>query len=261
MPLSNSLVAKLGRYPAFFRTDSARTQALQCKSFQAAWLEIWAVSSKSVRDRAKKDQNRGESFTMRERAIAVLLIAFLLLTCLASWGQTKRKLIIDQDAAGPAGTDQQSILLLIQSPETEVLGITVVTGDQWLKAEVAHTLRMLELIGRTDIPVVPGAEYPLVRTKEETEEWEQQYGRVAYLGAWTPRIYHPADQVGELKEGNPKAKPVQEDAAHFLVRTVRQFPNQVTIYAGGPMTNLALAISIDPEFPSLVKELVFMGGS
>ena len=46
------------------------------------------------------------------------------------------------------------MLLLIQSPKTEVLGITVVTGDQWLHSEVAHTLRMLELIGRTDIPVV-----------------------------------------------------------------------------------------------------------
>jgi purine nucleosidase len=88
----------------------------------------------------------------------------------------KRKIIIDQDAAGPAGTDQQSILLLIQSPQTEVLGITVVTGDMWLTEEVAHTLRMLELIGRTDIPVVPGAEYPLVRQKEETEQWEQRYG-------------------------------------------------------------------------------------
>jgi inosine-uridine nucleoside N-ribohydrolase len=192
---------------------------------------------------------------------SILPVLVLLLTCPRGASQDKRKVIIDQDEAGPAGTDLQSTLLLIQSPQTEVLGITVVTGDMWLKEEVAHTLRMLELIGRTDIPVVPGAEYPLVRTKEDTELWEQQYGRVGYIGAWTPRMYHPADQVGELKEGNPKAKPVQEDAAHFLARTVRQFPNQVTIYAGGPMTNLALAISIDPEFPSLVKELVFMGGS
>ena len=84
---------------------------------------------------------------------------------LAASGQEKRKIIIDQDAAGPGGTDQQAILMLIQSPQTEVLGITVVTGDAWLKSEVAHTLRTLELIGRTDIPVVPGAEYPLVRTK------------------------------------------------------------------------------------------------
>jgi inosine-uridine nucleoside N-ribohydrolase len=190
-----------------------------------------------------------------------LWTAVLLTTCLMSWGQDKRKIIIDQDAAGPAGTDLQSTLLLIQSPKTDVLGITVVTGDQWLKAEVAHTLRMLEIIGRTDIPVVQGAEYPLVRTKEETELWEQQYGSFAWLGAWTPRLYHPPDQLGDMPEGKPSTKPIDEDAAHFLVRMVRRFPNQVTIYAGGPMTNLALAISIDAEFPKLVKELVFMGAS
>lgn len=190
-----------------------------------------------------------------------LLTAVLLTICLTSWGQDKRKIIIDQDAAGPAGTDLQSTLLMIQSPQTEVLGITVVTGDQWLKAEVAHTLRMLEIIGRTDIPVVQGAEYPLVRRKEETELWEQQYGSFAWLGAWTPRLYHPPDQLGDMPEGKPSTKPIDEDAAHFLVQMVRRFPNQVTIYAGGPMTNLALAISIDAEFPKLVKELVFMGAS
>jgi inosine-uridine nucleoside N-ribohydrolase len=64
-----------------------------------------------------------------------------------------------------------------------------------------------------------------------------------------------------MPEGKPSTKPIDEDAAHFLVRMVRRFPNQVTIYAGGPMTNLALAISIDAEFPKLVKELVFMGAS
>ena len=64
-----------------------------------------------------------------------------------------------------------------------------------------------------------------------------------------------------MPEGKPTAKPLDEDAAHFLVRMVRKFPHEVTIYAGGPMTNLALAISIDPEFPQLAKELVFMGAS
>src|SRR5437868_15427623 len=103
------------------------------------------------------------------------LIAILLVTCFTCWGQQKRKLIIDQDAAGPGGTDQQSILLLIQSPRTEVLGITVVTGDAWLTSEVAHTLRMLELIGRTDIPVMPGAEYPDGRRKEATAAREQRF--------------------------------------------------------------------------------------
>ena len=189
--------------------------------------------------------------------VAVLFIVSSLLC----GGQEKRKIIIDQDAAGPAGTDQTSMLLLIQSPHTEVVGITVVTGDQWLNEEVAHTLRMLELIGRTDIPVVPGAEYPLVRRKQETELWEQEFGSVPWLGAWTPKSYHPSDQLGEMPEGKPTTKASDEDAAHFLVRMVHKYPNQITIYAGGPMTNLALAISIDPEFAGMAKELVFMGAS
>jgi purine nucleosidase len=190
-----------------------------------------------------------------------LIIVLMVTTCVICWSQDKRKIIIDQDAAGPAGTDQQSMLLLIQSPQTDVLGITVVTGDQWLHSEVAHTLRMLELIGRTDIPVVPGAEYPLVRRQQETEQWEQQYGSVPWLGAWTPRFYHPHDQLGDMREGMPTTKPSDEDAAHFLIRMVHKFPNQITIYEGGPFTNLALAISLDPEFAGLAKELVFMGAS
>jgi purine nucleosidase len=195
------------------------------------------------------------------------LLRFLFLLAMLSFGvclvsgQERRKVVIDQDAAGPAGTDQQSMLLLIQSPQIEVLGITVVTGDQWLKAEVAHTLRMLELIGRTDIPVVAGAEYPLVRQQQETEMWEQRYGAVAWLGAWTPRRYHPPDQLGDMPEGMPTHKAPDEDAAHFLIRMVHKFPNEITLYEGGPMTNLALAIAIDPEFPRLAKELVFMGAS
>lgn len=201
---------------------------------------------------------------MRLVRLCMVGIVVLLVTCAAGWGQqtpVKRKVIIDQDAAGPGGTDQQSMLLLIQSPQTEVLGITVVTGDAWLKEEVAHTLRMLEIIGRTDIPVVPGAEYPLVRRKDETELWEQQYGSVPWVGAWTPRRYHPADQLGEMPEGKPTTKPLDEDAAHFLVRMVHKYPHEITIYAGGPMTNLAVALSIDPAFAGLAKELVFMGGS
>ncbi len=195
------------------------------------------------------------------RLVRTGLAYALLALCTAAGEQAKRKVIIDQDASGPAGSDQQAILVLIQSPQTEVLGVTVVTGDGWLKDEVAHTLRTLEIIGRTDIPVVAGAEFPLVRTKEETESWERQYGMVPWIGAWTPKYYHPPDQMGPMHEGLPKTKPLDEDAAHFMLRMVHKYPHEVTIYAAGPMTNLALAISIDPEFPKLAKELVFMGGS
>jgi purine nucleosidase len=109
--------------------------------------------------------------------------------------------------------------------------------------------------------VAPGAEYPLLRRQADTELWEQQYGIVPWVGAWTPRRYHSADELGEMPEGKPTTRPLGEDAAHFLLRMVHKYPHQITIYEGGPMTNLALAISIDPEFPGLAKELVFMGGS
>ncbi len=198
------------------------------------------------------------------RSARFWLFAFVVLICTSMWAEqasAKRKIIIDQDAAGPAGTDQTSMLLLIQSPQAQVLGITVVTGDAWLKEEVAHTLRMLEIVGRTDIPVAAGAEYPLVRTKKETEMWEREFGSVPWVGAWTPQFYHPPDELGKMPEGLPTTKPIEEDAAHFLVRMVRKYPHEITIYAGGPMTNLALAISIDPDFASMAKELVLMGGS
>jgi purine nucleosidase len=64
-----------------------------------------------------------------------------------------------------------------------------------------------------------------------------------------------------MPEGKPSIKPADEDAAHFLIRMVHKFPNDISIYEGGPMTNLALAISIDPEFAGLAKELIFMGAS
>ncbi len=189
-----------------------------------------------------------------------LAIALLLAGALA-WCQPRRKIIINEDCSGPGGSNMQTLALLIQSPQVEVLGITVVSGDQWRDEEVAHTLRLLEIMGRTDIPVMRGAAFPLVRTREEALEWQERYGKVSYAGAWDERWWHEPSVVPALAEGAPSAKPASEDAAHFLARMVHQYPREVTIYEGGPMTNLALAISLDPEFASLAQELVFMGGS
>ena len=69
------------------------------------------------------------------------------------------------------------------------------------------------------------------------------------------------DAIPELVEGKPTTKAAPEDAAHFLVRMVHRYPSEVTIYEGGPMTDLALAISIVPHFAELAQGLVFMGGS
>src|ERR1700758_2720248 len=183
---------------------------------------------------------------------------------LAGWvcsAQPRRKVVIDQDCSGPGGSNLQTVLLLLQSPQVEVLGITVVSGDQWRDEEIAHTLRLLEIIGRTDIPVVPGAVFPLVRSHEEAQFWQQRYGKVAYAGAWDERWWHEPDVIPNLPEGKPALKPADEDAAHFLIRMVHKYPHEVTIYEGAPMTDLALAISIDPHLPELAEQLVFMGGS
>jgi purine nucleosidase len=189
-----------------------------------------------------------------------LAIALLLAGSLA-WSQPRRKIIINEDCSGPGGSNMQTLALLIQSPRVEVLGITVVSGDQWRDEEVAHTLRLLEIMGRADIPVMRGAAFPLVRTREVSLQWQERYGKVSYAGAWDERWWHEPFVVPALPEGQPTTKPSDEDAAHFLVRMVHKYPREVTIYEGGPMTNLALAISLDPKFAALAQELVFMGGS
>ena len=114
----------------------------------------------------------------------VLLVALLLVTANHLHAQ-KIKLIVDQDARGPATTDMQSILIFLQSDKFDVLGITTVSGDQWVKEETQRTLRLLEIAGRTDVPVIQGAEFPLLNSKEESERWEALYGKFRYKGCWS----------------------------------------------------------------------------
>jgi purine nucleosidase len=90
----------------------------------------------------------------------LLLMLFLLASLTSALGE-KRLIIIDQDGSGPAGSMMMSMMVLRQSPDAEVLGISVVTGDAWRDEEVQHTLRLLELMKRTDVPVVPGAVFSI----------------------------------------------------------------------------------------------------
>src|SRR5713226_3091687 len=137
--------------------------------------------------------------------IVILLLVTFLATIVSAQGQ--RKVIIDQDAAGPGGTDMQAILALINSPDTDVLGITVLTGDAWRDEEVQHTLRLMEIIGRTDIPVVPGAVFPLVNSKEYIARWETLYGKVIYQGAWNfGQPVHGPYEIPPMPEGAPSIK-------------------------------------------------------
>lgn len=186
---------------------------------------------------------------------------------LAAPDSAQRLVVIDQDGSGPGGSNIRSMLALIQAPDVKVLGISMVTGNAWMAAETQHTLRLLELIGRRDIPVYEGAVHPLVRSRVRTLAEQKFEGQVAWLGAWggdgTDPDAYPSDPNApqSMPEGRPSIHARQEDAAHFLIDAVHAHPGQVTVYAAGPLTNLALAQRIDPTFAATAKALVFMGGS
>ncbi|HXJ91380.1 MAG TPA: nucleoside hydrolase [Terriglobia bacterium] len=184
---------------------------------------------------------------------------------------SKLKVIVDQDARGPGTSDMQAILVFLQSDRFEVLGITTVSGDQWVREETQHVLRLLEVGDRTDVPVFQGAEFPLLNSKEETERWEALYGHFQYKGCWTDYFpagrttiieerYHPPEVIPPLIEGEPKIKAQPGTAAQFIVETVHRYPGEVVVWSGAPLTNIALALKLDASVAALARELVVMGG-
>jgi len=202
------------------------------------------------------------------KPIMVLLLLLGLGTAAAA---QKIKVIVDQDARGPGTSDQQAVLVFLQSDRFDVLGITTVSGDQWVKEETQHVLRLLEIAQRTDVPVIQGAEFPLLNSKEETERWEALYGKLEYKGCWTERFeaqrstiydepYHPPDVVPPMPEGEPQIKALPGTAAEFIIKMVHKYPGEVVLWAGGPLTNYALALKLDPAVATLAKEFVMMGG-
>ncbi|MGA2720756.1 MAG: nucleoside hydrolase [Candidatus Acidiferrales bacterium] len=182
-------------------------------------------------------------------------------------GSGKRKVIYDQDLSGPLGTDILGTLMMLQADNIDILGITLVTGDAWMKQEMAFTLRLLEMMGRTEIPVYPGAEFPMLNTKEEWLLRSQLYGGHRldpWMGAFNrtnggPDDVQPLPPPYDRFADPSNIKAQQDHAARFIIKTVRENPGQVTIYAGGPLTNLALAIALAPDIVPLVPEVVIMG--
>ncbi len=197
----------------------------------------------------------------------LILALALLLAALAPVhaAEPRRQVIIDDEGFALMH------LMLLENRQVEVLGITSVSGNVWANRATALALRGLELTGHQGVPVAQGATFPLLNSEARTGRWEALYGKLVWKGAFmqqwaeptaqAPPEYHgPFDPVN-LAWGNPQRKPLPEAAALFLIRMVRAHPHAVTIMACGPLTNLALAQRLDPEFAGLVKELVVMGGS
>jgi purine nucleosidase len=171
--------------------------------------------------------------------------------------------VVDEDWNVPGDfICECNLPLLLVAPQVKVLALTAVTGDAWRDEGVANILRFLEEIGRTDIPVAKGAVFPLINTRERLARWEGQFGPLSWKGAWNSpereKGAHPDAPfaIRLAREGAPRHAAVAESAVTLMIRLVREHPHQVTFIAGGPLTNLALAVRQDPEFASLAKRLI-----
>jgi inosine-uridine nucleoside N-ribohydrolase len=150
------------------------------------------------------------------------------------------RIILDTD---PGVDDAIAIFLALRSPELRVEAVTPVCGNVPLSLTLPNALRLVEIAGRTDIPVAAGAATPLVR-------------RLV-----TAKYAHGNNGLGGVDFPEPKLKPVSETATELIGRLVRANPGEISIVAIGPLTNVATVLKSDPTIAPLIKSIVIMGGS
>jgi len=150
------------------------------------------------------------------------------------------RVIIDTD---PGVDDALALLLAMRSPELKIEGITPVAGNVPLDLTLPNALRMVEIAGRTDIPVAVGAKGPLVR----------RLVTAAYA--------HGENGLGGAVFPEPKIKPIAQPAAEFIRDVIRKYPGELTLIPIGPLTNIATALNLDSQLASMVRGIVLMGGS
>jgi purine nucleosidase len=182
-----------------------------------------------------------------------------------SSGGTAQKIIIDSDYNTMSDDGQLGVMAaqLQADGKVQVMGISVVSGNQWLKQGVADALMSVERLGVGDrIGVYVGANYALNHTLADVDaEMAAGAGGDGYLGAWSgPEPKTDAD-LKPSPDGFAKHTVVQrKNAVDFIVDTVKANPGEVTILAIGPLTNIALAVKQNPEIVPLIKKIIYMGG-
>ena len=150
------------------------------------------------------------------------------------------KLIIDTD---PGIDDAMAIFYAASAPEIELLGLTTIFGNVTVEMATRNALRLIEAAG-LDVPVATGAPVPLELPPFEPTSW-----------------VHGDEGFGDIPAETPKGKAIEESAAEFLVRMAREHKGELVLCPIGPLTNIALAIQIDPHFATNVARIVLMGGS
>lgn len=196
----------------------------------------------------------------------IMLLLSVLTLVPATWGQAaaREKVLLDTDTT-ELFDDGVAMLMLAKSPDVDLLGVTVVTGNMWTAEGVAAAVRQLEGINRADIPVAVGVTPASTKERFRNIETERKLfgiGNETYIGA--AGYEEPTDWEAVYREKYkeaPAMRPVSEPAADFIIRTIKENPGEVTIAAIGPCTNLAAALTKSPEIASLAKRIVYMGGA
>jgi inosine-uridine nucleoside N-ribohydrolase len=152
-----------------------------------------------------------------------------------------KKIIIDTD---PGIDDAMAILFAFNSPELEIVGLTSVFGNVHTALATQNALRLAEFAGRPHTPVAQGAGQPLAIPFDDA-----------------PAIVHGADGLGNTHHPPPHGQPVDRSAAQFMVETVMDNPGEIILVPVGPVTNLALALELEPRIAHHVAEVVLMGGA
>ena len=185
------------------------------------------------------------------RRLLILSIAVYMFTGVVAGvarGEDRIKIIFDTDFVMPPYDDSMALMLALQSPEFEILGITTVAGNDSVERATSDVLRMLEIAKQSDIPVYRGADMPLVHEKSDFA--------VREYGNWY------SDEPAPVPPGGYAEKKAEaESAASFMVRSVLENPGEITLVAIGPLTNVAQAIRADAGVAENVKRLVIMGGA
>ena len=169
----------------------------------------------------------------------------------------RRRLLVDTDSA-VFNDDAAALAMLLQRRDLfDMLGVTVVAGNHPVPQGAEHMLHLLELTGAADVPLHLGANAPLVNTAARAARWEAEWGAIGFKGAFAAEPGVRPPHGGRFAATRPRSS----DAVAFLVETIERYPDEVTLVALGPLTNLALALRRRPDLAPRIHGLVFMGGS
>jgi len=185
---------------------------------------------------------------MNKRYLNSFLLIIFVAAGANAFAQERIPIIFDTDFVMPPWDDSMALMLALQSPEFEILGVTTVAGNESVERATSDVLRMLEIAGQPGIPVYVGADMPMVHEKSDFA--------VSNYGTWYSNEPPP-----EPPGGFASKTAEDHSAVSFIVDTVMSRPGEVTLVAIGPLTNIAQAIRAEPAFASSVKQLVIMGGA